>query len=416
MTGEALEFRAGGGGALDAWAEPDLGNPWVRQHLHDFRAPAKTQRLWRTFMIIGAATLALGLFVAPGRVWAAVLLAGMYLIGLGLGGLFLVAMHYLTAAGWRVVIRRVPEAMVSLLPAGLLAVGAVLVLHPSLYEWIHAETGELIGFKGFWLSYGFLLFRALLFAAVWLGFAAVMLGHSRLQDFDGDVDHTRRNVAVSAAFAVCFALSYWLANVDWVMSLEPHWFSTIFGVYNFTGLFAGSLACTILVAHWLRQQPLLRAIIRDDHMHDLGKLLLGACTLWAYIWFSQYMLIWYANIPEETVYYVQRQAGAWHPLFLMNPILNWVIPFFVLLPRGCKRSGSVLTRVAFVVLVGHWLDLYLMIFPSVSPDAPSFGLWEAGIALGAAGVIGALVLRALGRAALVPLKDPYLQESLNHHQ
>jgi len=397
-------------------AEPNLSNPNVAERLGRFEVSTRTKRSWHALTAVGAVVLALGLFFAPDRTWATVLLASQFFIGLGLGGLFLVAMHYLTGAGWSVVIRRIPEALAILLPAGLVAVAAVLVLHPSLYAWVVGEHNELIGFKGFWLDYGFLLVRGVVYAAIWLLFARALIRNSRAQDADGALDHSRRNVALSAGFTVCFSVSYWLASVDWVMALEHHWYSTIFGVYAFTGLFSSSLACTILVAHWLRGMPAMRGIIRDDHLHDLGKLLMSATTLWVYIWFSQYMLIWYANIPEETIHYVHRQSGAWGPLFLMNPILNWVIPFFALLPRVCKRDGTILTRIAMVVLVGRWLDLYLMIFPSVSPDAPTFGLWEAGITLGMTGVAGTLILRALGRAALVPVKDPYLQESLHHHQ
>lgn len=397
-------------------AEPDLSNPRVVEQLSRLEVSAKTLRPWHVLSAIGAVTLVLGLFIAPDRTWATVLLASQYLIGLGLGGLFLVAMHYLTSAGWSTVIRRIPEALTILIPAGLVAVAAILILHPSLYAWIADSHGALPGFKGLWLTYGFLLGRGVVFAAVWLLFARAMLRNSRAQDVDGSADHNRRNVALSAAFTVCFSLTYWLASVDWVMALDHHWYSTIYGVYAFTGLFSSALACTIIVAQWLRGRPAMRQFIREDHLHDLGKLLMGATTLWVYIWFSQYMLIWYANIPEETIYYVHRQTGAWGPLSLMNPILNWVIPFFALLPRACKRDGTILTRIAMVVLVGRWLDLYIMIFPSVSPEAPTFGIWEAGITLGMAGIAGTLILRSLGRAPLIPLKDPYLTESLHHHQ
>jgi hypothetical protein len=394
----------------------DLSSPWVVERLQHFEVSGRTVRRWHALTLVGAVVLLLGVFVAPERTWAGVLLASQFLIGLGLGGLFLVAMHYLTGAGWSVVIRRIPEAMAILIPAGLACVAAVLVLRPSLYTWVAEGENALAGFKGLWLNYGFLLLRGALYAALWLWFARVLIGNSRAQDRDGALHHHRRNVALSAGFTVCFALSYWLSSFDWVMALDHHWYSTIFGVYAFTGLFSSALACTILVAQWLRGMPVMASVIREDHLHDLGKLLLGATTLWVYIWFSQYMLIWYANIPEETIYYVTRQSGSWGPLFLLNPILNWVVPFLVLLPRACKRGGTILARVAMAVLVGRWLDLYLMIFPSVFPDAPVFGVWEVGIALGIAGVTGSLILRALGHSALVPLKDPHLMESMRHHQ
>lgn len=421
MEATALRHRAGSAETESAHDEngalhPDLGNPWVVQHLSRLELAPRLLRPWRILMAVGALTLLAGLFASPDRTWAAVLLAGQYLVGLGLGGVFLVAMHYLTGAGWSVSVRRIPEAMAGLLPAGLLATAAVLLVHPSLYTWITEADGAIGGFKGLWLSYGFVLLRSAIYAAIWIAFGCALIGHSRAQDLDGDPAHSRRNLGLAAAFTVCFALSYWLASVDWVMALEHHWYSTIFGVYAFAGLFSSALAFAILVAQWLRCDPVLAGIIREDHLHDLGKLLLGATTLWAYIWFSQYMLIWYANIPEETFYYVHRQQGTWMPLFVMNLLLNWVVPFFVLLPRASKRDGTILARVALVVLVGRWLDLYQMIFPPVAGESPVFGLWEIGITLGLVGAAVVLVLRRLGKAPLVPLRDPHLQESLHHHQ
>jgi hypothetical protein len=394
----------------------DLYNPWVVERLQCLNVSARTMRTWRTLTLVGAVVVLLGIILAPDRAWAGVLLASQFLIGIGLGGVFLVAMHYLTGAGWSVVVRRIPEALAALIPAGLACIAAVLVFHPSSYAWIAEGDDSIAGFKGLWLDYRFLLVRAVLYAVVWLWFARALVRNSRAQDRDGALHHQQRNVALSAGFTVCFALSYWLSSVDWVMALEHHWYSTIFGVYAFTGLFASALACTILVAQWLRGMSMMASIIREDHLHDLGKLLLGATTLWVYIWFSQYMLIWYANIPEETIYYVHRQSGAWGPLFLLNPILNWVVPFFLLLPRVCKRDGTILARIAFIVLVGRVLDLYLAIYPALFPDSPVFGLWEVGAIVGMAGLTGSLILRALARAAIVPLKDPYLHESMHHHQ
>jgi len=162
-----------------------------------------------------------------------------------------------------------------------------------------------------------------------------------------------------------FSVTFTLASVDWIMSLEPMWSSTIFGVYNFAGLFESGLAAIILAALWLERQGPLRGVLTEEHLHDLGKLLFAFSTFWAYIWFSQYMLIWYTNIPEETTYFLRRLHGVWLALFLANVVLNWVVPFAVLLRRDAKRMRRVLGLVAAVVLVGRLLDLYLMIFPSV---------------------------------------------------
>ena len=169
----------------------------------------------------------------------------------------------------------------------------------------------------------------------------------------------------------------------------------------------------VLLVLWARRGP-LADFVNEEHLHDLGKLLFAFSTFWMYIWFSQYMLIWYANIPEEAAYYVRRMEGAWGPLFLLNMLLNWAIPFAVLLPRGTKRSPAWLGRMAVVVLAGRWLDLHLMV-NGAAGRAPSLGLWEIGPMLGATALFLLVFLRATAQAAPAPLRDPYLIESLHYH-
>lgn len=384
--------------------------------IRNFAAPARTYDICKVFVAIGAVVFLVELFLAPQRLWGSVLMNSIYLLGLALGGLFLVASLYITAAAWGAVLRRIPEALVGLLPIAVLGIGLVIVFGSSLYPAFGEEGDHFIGFKALWLGRGFFMVRAFVYAALWLAFASAILGHSREQDNDGDQSHTRKNVALSAAFLVVFALTVWLSSVDWLMSLEPHWFSTIFGVYHFAGICTSSIAGVIIVVVWLRSQGVLAGIVTDDHIHDLGKLLFGFSIFWAYMWISQYLLIWYGNIPEETGYFVTRVSGMWGPLFVFNIVLNWFVPFIVLMPRGVKRSGDLMVKVAVVVLIGRWLDLYLQIFPGISASVPVFGIPEIGITLGAVGVAGIVVLRGLGRWPLVPIKDPYLDESLHFHQ
>ena len=288
-------------------------------------------------------------------------------------------------------------------------------MHPQLYSWTAPEAERFTGFKGYWLTYSHWLTRAAIFAGIWLLFTWLLRGNSRQQDVDGQLSHTRRNVAWSAIFVLLFALSYWLASVDWMMTLHPHWFSTIFGVYNFAGMFSSGIALMIVLAVWLQRKGVLQGLLREDHLHDMGKLLLSLTTFWAYIWFSQYMLIWYAHIPEETFYFAVRKHQLWMPLFYLNFGLNWLIPFLVLLPRESKRDGSILVKIALIVLAGRLLDLYLMVIPAVSPETPLAGWTPIGIVVGAAGVLVCVFMRAFGQAAVIPVRDPYLAESLHHH-
>jgi len=371
----------------------------------------------------GALAVAAGLAVAPERTWPNLLIASQYLIGLAVGGLFFVALQYATSAGWSVALRRVPEALAGLLPWGTVAVAAVLLLRPELYPWTDASTlahDPTHAFKDAWLSRPFFLGRAAVYLGVWLAFGAAIVAGSRRQDSDRDPAHTRRTTRLAIGFVAAFAVTVCLASFDWLMSLEPHWYSTIFGVYNFAGLFASAIAAVIVVTVSLqrlgpRGVGPFHGVVGDAHLHDLGKLLFAFSTFWMYIWFSQYMLIWYASIPEETSYFTARLAGMWEPLFLLNVALNWAVPFAVLLPRGSKRAPRVLVKVALAVLLGRWLDLYLMVVPARAGAAPALGAWELGplVLVAAGGAV--LVLRSLSRAVTVPVGDPFLGESLHHH-
>ena len=268
--------------------------------------------------VIGAITAAVGKRFAPDRLWASVLLVGYYIVGVGLAGLCFVAIHYTTGASWSVAIRRVAEALAGTLLLGLVLLAIVFIVRPQLYPWMSTTLNTLgspddpaLAFKRFWLSRPFFLARAATYAVIWSVFALAIRRCSRKQDQDGDRRWTRANARLSAAFLVVFAVTFTLASVDWVMSLEPMWYSTIFGIYNFAGLFQSGLAAIILAALWLERRGPLRNVLNEEHLHDLGKLLFAFSVFWVYIWFSQYMLIWYTNIPEETTYFVRRLHGGW---------------------------------------------------------------------------------------------------------
>ena len=382
-----------------------------------FQADPKIVGRMQVLAGIGAATLVAGLFLAPQRIWLNLLLVSYYMLGLALAGMAWIAIQYVSGAHWSTALRRVPEAMTGVLPYGALGMLAVLILHPSLYSWtsgVHVE-GDAPGFKLMWLSLPFFRIRAVVYLAGWLGFSWAMLRISRQQDSDGELSQTRRSTALAALFLVFFGITFWLASFDWIMSLEPEWYSTIFAFYNFAGAFLSGLATLTLLLVWLQRQGPLKNVIRDQHLHDVGKLLFAFSTFWAYLWFSQYMLIWYANLPDETVYYIRRLHGFWQPLFVLNLVLNWVIPFFALLPRMNKQRTGILVRVSIVLLAGRWLDLYLMIMPPFSGGKPRIGIWEIGSVAGLVGAFGLALFAALRRAPLVPARDPYLAESLHYH-
>jgi hypothetical protein len=310
---------------------------------------------------------------------------GYGLLELGLGGAVLLALLFVTGARWSEVIRPVAEKLTGLLPVGAVGVAIVLIADPSLYPWTR-EVGESgSGFQAFWLSRPFFLLRAFIYLALWLGLVYLLVRASRRNDAPAD-----SRVRVSAVFLVVFALTCWLASVDWIMSLEPKWSSTIFGVYHFSGVFLGALAAVIVLVVWFDQRGDFGAHLTQNHRRDLGTLLFSFSSFWMYLWFCQYLLIWYVNNPEEAEYYVRRQQDAWQPIFLANVVLNWGVPFAVLLFRPAKESPRVLLTVAVIVLLGRWLDVYLMVLP---PVVGSASIWDASLLLGTVGLATLILAR-----------------------
>jgi len=375
---------------------------------------AGTRRFLIVVAALGALLTLVGWLAAPERTCAAVLMAAWWVLGIGLGGLAFVAFSYVTRAGWSVALRRVPEAMAGTLPLGAVFVAVALAGSSVLYEWMHeSHHDEILAKKAAWLDPAFFLARAAVYLAVWLAFARAIRAVSARQDETGDPAATARNLRLSTIFLVCFAITFSLASFDWIMSIEAHWFSTVFAVYCFSGLFLAALATITLLAILLRRRGDLAGVLRAEHLHDLGKLTLGFSTFWAYIWFCQYMLIWYGHIPEETSYYVTRFGGAWGPLMIANVVVNWLVPFLVLLPRPAKRDEGVMLWIAVLLLAGRVLDVFLLVQPGLR-DSPAFGIWELAPLAAAVPLTVFWMQRASRRIHAVPRRDPMLGESLHY--
>lgn len=321
-----------------------------------------------------------GLILAPERVWSNLLVGTFFLVALALGGTVFVALASVSGARWHVAFRRVPEALAATLPIVGIAMLAVLAPRMHHYAWHHhsATDAGTFWFKELWLSPWFWLLRSIGYVVIWSLLGGWLI--ARLRRLDGqslDSSYGTGNIHVSALFLAVYAVTFSLASVDWIMALEPMWFSTMWGVYNFAGTLLATLAVIVIICVALSApgRP-LHGIFNNEHLHDLGRLIVGFSCFWMYIWFSQYMLIWYSNIPEETSYFIARTHGAWAPIVVVSIVLNWVVPFFVLLPKPSKRSRSVMVRVAFVLLVGRWIDLVLMVLPATLSATPVFGIWE----------------------------------------
>lgn len=374
-----------------------------------FRAPRGMTQLFQVLTILGGVTLLAGFVLAPQRTWADLLLVSFDLLGLGLGAAVWLAIHHITGARWSLGLRRPLEAMTAILPLAAIGLTVVVFCRPSLYPWFTSAGSDDLSspLRTLWLGRFFFLSRAVAYSAMWIAFARRMVCASHRQDLDDTRAATRKNVRLSAQFLVVFGVTCWLASSDWLMSLEPEWSSSMFGVYSFAGMFLSSLAAVTLLVIWLRRHSPLRHVITADQLHDVGTLLFALSSFWMYTWFCQYWLIWYVNNPEETAYFVRRQQAGWRTIMLLDLTLNWGLPFLMLLFRSAKRNPVVLGTVSVVILAGRWVDLFLMVFPSQGNSAPVLGAIEAGLLLGAAGAFGLICFRALAAASLVPLDDGF---------
>ena len=385
-------------------------------HLPKIELSHATRRLLLALMAFGLGTFILGLFLAPERIWPNLLIAVFYVLSLALGAVFFIALHYASNAGWGTAIRRVPEALASTLPvAALGALALIFGLH-SLYEWTHdavvAQDAILQG-KRAWLNEPFFIARLVGYFVIWFALSRALIRNSERQDADGDLVHTQRNVRNSVLFLILGMVTFCLVSFDLLMSLQPHWYSTVFGFLSLSGMFLGGLAMITIFVIILRRKG-FGHVFTTDHLHDLGRLLMSFSVFWVYMWVSQHMLIWYSNIPEETSYYVFRHFGGWGSLSFLNVILNWLLPFLILLPRATKRNDKILLQTCVVILIGRWLDLFILVMPVTFGPTPTLGLWELGPLTGMLALFFWAAFRALRKQPNpVPVNDPYLVESLS---
>lgn len=344
------------------------------------------------------------------------LVAFMFFLSLALGALFFVLLHYIANASWSTVVRRLAENVMGTLPLFiLLFLPIALGLH-GLYVWTDAETvaqDELLRGKEGYLNSGFFLLRAGVCFAAWSLLAWWFLSRSRRQDESGEPELTERMVRVSAPALFVFAITVTVAAVDWIMSIDPHWYSTMFGVYYFAGCLVGFFAFMAILTAALRRAGLLGTHVTVEHFHDIGKLLYTFTVFWAYIGFSQYFLIWYANIPEETLWYQHRAEGSWKAVSIALGIGHFAVPYLYLMSRRVKRRTGLLVLGAAWMLLMHLMDLYWLIMPNLQHHGPHVSLLDLTTLVGVGGAFLAVLGLRMRRHALVPLRDPRMAESLS---
>lgn len=375
--------------------------------------PGKLRTLFAAFAVVGALAFAGGLSMDADRAWHAYLLSFYMFTCLGLAGLFFTALNQGVNAKWSIVVRRVAEGMTAYLPiAAILFIGVVFG-QKHLYRW---ATGDFVGdpAKAVWLSSQWVTVRGAVFFVIWLFFAKLLVGYSLKQDETGDPKLSRKAINWSIVFFPIFAGTFTIASFDWIMSLQDKFFSTMYGVYCFAGLFQSGLAVITLIFLAMKKEggP-LHAVATPSHVKDLGGLLFAFTVFMTYIGFSQFMLIWYANMPEETFYFMQRTENGWYIIFLLLPLLKFVIPFFGLLGQAQKKNERWLKFICSVIIVGQFIDLFWLIMPTYSEHVVFPGWIEIGTWLFFAGLFGLAVSRFYSKHSVLAARDPRILESAN---
>jgi hypothetical protein len=343
----------------------------------------------------------------------------MFLISLGVGSLFLVSLEYLAGAVWSTPFRRISEFFSGIIPyLIILAIPLFFTLH-DIFHWTNSgvvETDAVLKGKEAYLNIPFFIVRVILIFAVWTLFYFLITKRSRKQDETGDQGLTRTNIKLSTAFIFIFAFSITMASVDWMMSLEPHWFSTIFGVYYFSGTVWCALAALTLTAVLLKEKGFLLPGLKNDHYYSLGTMLFAFTAFWGYIAFSQYMLIWYADLPEETTWFFHRWEGGWIYASILLIIVHFIVPFFALLSFPAKTNPKRLKFVSIWVLFAHFFDLYWLIMPGmIQAGRPySFSWMDLVFPVAVVGFVMIIFWKMTSKYNLVPIKDPKLQRGLDY--
>ncbi len=366
--------------------------------------------------IIGLAGCAAGYFVDPGRFFHSYLTAFSFWTTLGLGALFFLMLHHLTGATWSIVIRRIPESLMSVLPYMALFFIPIIFGMKELYHWSHPEIvagDHLLQGKASYLNARFFIIRAVAFFVVWFFLSRILYKNSINQDSGSDGNLTDKLRKISAPGMILFAFTVTYAAFDWLMSMDAHWYSTIFGVYIFAGGLVSALAFFSITVISLQKNKVLETEITSEHYHDLGKLTFAFMIFWAYVAFSQYFLIWYANIPEETIWFDHRYQGGWKYATLLIVFGYFVMPFIILISRGAKRNLTLMRIMAFWLLFMHWLDLYWIIMPNHEHYRAMISWIDIAAMMGVGGIYLWLFWRKFSSNPIVPVGDARLGNSVN---
>jgi hypothetical protein len=391
----------------------------------------KTRNICFILMAIGLVSLVGGFITDSHRTWPTLLHNSFFFMAIGLGALFFMAVQYAAEAGWSVTVKRPMEAVASYLPIGSLIFGVVVILSAwhfnHIYHWADPEIlhktlangspnphyDAIIDGKSGFLNPVFFTIRTIVYLGGWLLFFMAFKKRSEIESQGYNVKNWKKSQSLAAWFLVFFAVTSSTSSWDFIMSIDTHWFSTLFGWYTFAGFFVSAITVITLIVIYLKGQGLLPEV-NENHIHDLGKFMFAFTIFWTYLWVSQFMLIWYSNIPEEVTYFKDRWEN-YYGLFSVNLFINFFFPFLILMKRGSKRNFNTLVFAGIIILIGHWCDNYIMITPGVLKEHGHIGFIEIGTMLGFLGLFGFTVLGALAKRPLSNTTHVFIEESLHHH-
>ncbi|MBE50921.1 MAG: quinol:cytochrome C oxidoreductase [Flavobacteriales bacterium] len=364
--------------------------------------------------------------------WTSLLFNNYFFLGISIFAVFFIALQYVSEAAWSIVIKRIPEAVLSFLPyTGIMmlviAVAGALHWH-HIYHWmaegvidqtysigVYKPYDKIIDGKSAFLDVTFFLIRSLIYVVGWIYFARKLKSLSLTEDLNGGINYYNKSIKTSAWFIVFFAVTSSVASWDWIMSIDSHWFSTIFGWFIFAEWAAIGFTTILLITLYLKSQGYLK-YVNNSHIHDLGKWVFAFSLVWTYTWFCQYMLIWYSNIPEEVAYYTARlEVDNYRFLFWFSMLISFILPLILLMSAPSKTNHKRLIFVSIVILIGHWLNSYLLVAPGSLNTHGNIGWTEIATGLGFVGAFIYIVFQSLSKVPLETKNHPYLDESKNLH-
>ena len=373
-------------------------------------------------IVTGIGAFVSGLFSDSENTWASYLIVNYYFLSLAMGAAFFFVIQIITQSGWSSAFKRVPEAMMSYIPfAAVFFLLLFFGIH-DLYHWSDPEavvTDPLIKHKSAFLNVPFFFIRMVICFTLWIVFTMILRKLSHKEDTLDKSDLGAimllfgKSELYSKILAFILAITFSLSAFDWIMSIDVHWYSTIFALKNLVAAFLHGVSILTLIVFILYKRGYF-PFLNKFHLHDFARYIFMLSIVWGYFWFAQFMIIWYGNIPEETIYYNVRWQEGWKVLFFLEIGLNWTIPFMILLPVKTSRNMTVILVVIIFLIIGQYIDLFVQVIPGTT-GVFKFGLIQAGMFLGYAGLFALVVATSLSRSKIIPPNHPYLEESLNHH-